>query len=360
MTPTTMRAALDDGTGAYTTQDVSMPPIFPGAAVIRVRQTGICGSDLHMTNRRTEAQDLPSGHEVAGEIVELPDAGHGNGSGNGNGRGLRVGDRVAIDTVCAGRACLACRFCRYGQYRHCLSFADDSGGGFAQYMTRRPAGLFRLPDSLDWTDGALVEPMAVSVHALRYARMQPADVVAVVGSAPIGLSSIAAANAFGASKVIASAKYPQQAQMAEKMGADVVVGAEPGELTARVHELTDGVGADVVVESVGGEQTVSFTEAVRATRNQGTMVYLGGIKVPMAVDLFDPMLREVKIISSNCYGIIDGVHDYEVAIDLLASRRYPYRDAVTHRYPLEDIGDAFATAYDKGTGAVKVHVVQEG
>ena len=345
----TMRGALDDGTGAYTTQDVPMPAPFAGAAVVRVRQSGICGSDLHMTNRRTEAQEVPSGHEVAGEIVELP---------SGDSRGLQVGDRVAIDSVCGGRACGACRYCAYGQFRHCIQFGPDTGGGFAEYMTRRPAGLFGLPDDLDWTDGALVEPMAVSVHALRYAGMKPQDVVTVVGSAPIGLSSIAAANAFGASKVIASAKYPQQAEMARKMGADEVVGAAPGELTERVRELTDGIGADVAVESVGGEQTVTFDEAIRSTRSQGTMVYLGGIKVPMAVDLFDPMLREIKIISSNCYGIIDGVHDYEVAIGLLASGRYPYRDAVTHRYGLEEISDAFATAYDKGTGAVKVHVVQ--
>ena len=350
MTREKMRGALDDGTGAYTTQDVAMPYRFSGSALVRVRRSGICGSDLHMTNRRTEAQDVPSGHEVAGEVVDLP---------SGDVGGLSVGDRVAIDTVCGGRACGSCRYCAYGQYRHCMDFAADTGGGFAEYMTRRPAGLFRLPDELDWTDGALVEPMAVSVHALRYAGMKPADVVAVVGSAPIGLSSIAAADAFGASKVIASAKYPQQAELARKMGADEVVGAAPGELTERVLELTDGVGADVAVESVGGEQTVTFDEAIRSTRSQGTMVYLGGIKVPMAVDLFDPMLREIKIISSNCYGIIDGVHDYEVAIRLLASGRYPYRDAVTHRYGLEDIGDAFSTAYDKGTGAVKVHVSQD-
>ena len=105
---TTMRAALDDGSGIYRTQDVPMPEMFEGAALVRVRQTGICGSDLHMTTRRDEAQDLPSGHEVTGEIVELPSGNHK----------LQVGDRVAIDTVCSGRACFDCRYCNYGQYRH--------------------------------------------------------------------------------------------------------------------------------------------------------------------------------------------------------------------------------------------------
>ena len=342
----TMRAALDDGTGQYIVRDVPMPDMFDGSVMIRVRQTGICGSDLHMTTGRTEAQDLPSGHEVAGEIVEIPNGGHG----------LSVGDRVAVELIGAGRACLGCRFCSYGQWKHCLNLAPDTGGGFAQYMTRRPAGLFKLPDSLDWVDGALVEPMAVSVHALRYGRMQPDDIVGVVGSATIGLSSIAAARAFGARTIIASARYPHQAEAAKKMGADVVVGSEPGEFEDACREASNGVGADFVVESVGGFQSATFRQAIQATRSQGTMLYLGGVKVPMEFDLFDPLLREIRIQSAVCYGVIDGRHDYEVAIDLLATGDIPYREIVTHEVGLEDIQAGFDAAWDKTTGSIKVQV----
>ena len=98
----TMRAALDDGTGQYVTQDVAMPEMFEGAAVIRIRQTGICGSDLHVTTTRTEPQTLPSGHEIAGEIVELPKGDHD----------LQVGDRVAIEMIGGGRACMNCHYCK--------------------------------------------------------------------------------------------------------------------------------------------------------------------------------------------------------------------------------------------------------
>ena len=339
--PETMRAALDDGTGQYVVQDVRVPDMFEGAALIRVRQTGICGSDLHMTTSRTEAQELPSG-----EIVDIPDGDHG----------LSVGDRVAVEMVGAGRACLTCHFCRYGQWKHCTNMAPDTGGGFAQYMTRRPAGIFKLPDPFDWIDGALVEPMAVSVHGLRYGRMQPDDVVGVVGSATIGLSSIAAARAFGARTVIASARHPQQAEAAKKMGADVVVGTEPGEFEDACLEASNGVGADFVVESVGGHQTNSFQQAIRATRNQGTMLYLGGVKVPMEFDLMEPLLREIRIQSVICYGVIDGRHDYDVAIDLLASGDIPYREIVTHEVGLEEIQTGFDAAWDKTSGSIKVHV----
>jgi len=234
--------------------------------------------------------------------------------------------------------------------------ALDTGGGFAQYMTRRPAGIFKLPDPFDWIDGALVEPMAVSVHGLRYGRMQPDDVVGVVGSATIGLSSIVAARAFGARTVIASARHPQQAEAAKKMGADVVVGTEPGEFEDACLEASNGVGADFVVESVGGHQTNSFQQAIRATRNQGTMLYLGGVKVPMEFDLMEPLLREIRIQSVICYGVIDGRHDYDVAIDLLASGDIPYREIVTHEVGLEEIQTGFDAAWDKTSGSIKVHV----
>ncbi|HJP28743.1 MAG TPA: zinc-binding dehydrogenase [Dehalococcoidia bacterium] len=342
----TMRAALDDGTGQYIVHDVPMPEMYDGAAMIRVRQTGICGSDLHMTTSRTEAQTMASGHEVAGEILELP-------KGETN---LQVGDCVAVEMIGAGRACLSCHFCRYGQWKHCMNLAPDTGGGFSHYMTRKTAGLFKLTDSMDWIDGGLVEPMAVSVHGLRYGRMQPDDVVGVVGSATIGLSSIVVAKAFGARAVIASARYPHQAEAAKKMGADIVVGSDEGEFEAACLDATNGIGADFVIESVGGHQSLSFKQAIKATRNQGTMLYLGGMKIPLEVDLFEPLIREIRIQSVICYGVIDGRHDYEVAIDLLASGEVPYREIVTHQVGLENIQKGFAAAWDKTSGSIKVHV----
>ena len=98
------------------------------------------------------------------------------------------------------------------------------------------------------------------------------------------------------------------------------------------------------------------TRAYRSTKRsrrpgtRGRWSTSAASRSPMEISLFDPLIREIKIISSNCYGIIDGVHDYEVAINLLASGEYPYRDAVKHRYGLEDVGEAFDTAFDKTTG----------
>ena len=86
------------------------------------------------------------------------------------------------------------------------------------------------------------------------------------------------------------------------------------------------------------------------------MLYLGGMKIPMEIDLFEPLLREIRIQSVICYGVIDGRHDYEVARDLLDSGDIPYREIVTHEVDLEDIQDGFDAAWDKTSGSIKVHV----
>ena len=118
--------ALDDGNGNYIAQKIPFPNIFEGSAIIDIKASGICGSDLHMTNERNEPQSIPSGHETAGEIIELPKSYSGN---------LNIGDRVAIDSIGAGKACGSCYFCHYlgggstgkTNLLGCLTFFDGFG-----------------------------------------------------------------------------------------------------------------------------------------------------------------------------------------------------------------------------------------
>ena len=342
-------AALDDGTGDYIVQKILFPDIFEGSAIINIKSSGICGSDLHMTNERTEPQSIPSGHEIAGIIEELPNSYEGY---------LQVGDRVAIDNIGAGKSCNTCYFCRYGQFRHCVNPAEETGGGFSEYITRKPNGLFKISDDMDWNDGALVEPMAVSVHGFRFANFVPGEVVAVVGSSTIGLSSIAVAKYFGAKTVIASAKYPQQAEAAKKMGADFVVSAEPGHLEEKCFELTNGIGVDIVIETIGGTSAGPLVQAAKCVKNTGKVIVLGGFRNPVEIDFLQPMIKEISFIPATCYANINGKHDFEIAVDILASGKHPYKEIVTHEYSLEDIQEGFKTAYDKTSGSIKVHIRQ--
>ena len=143
-----MKAAFFDGDDAMMLTDTAAPEPGPEDVVVRVRATGICGSDLLMNADKTEPDAVPFGHEVAGEIVEV----------GGRVQNSLIGQRVAVETIGHGLACAQCWYCRQGQFRQCLNKAENEGGGFAEYMKRRAIGCYPLPDEMSWEMGALVEP----------------------------------------------------------------------------------------------------------------------------------------------------------------------------------------------------------
>ena len=343
---TTMKAALHDGKGTMRIGKVEMPAPQRGDAVIRVRSAGICGSDLLNYANNAEPETAPGGHEVAGEIVEV-------GSGVSP---ERVGERVAIETIGQGKACLTCWYCRMGQYVKCSRQASYEGGGFAHYIMRRAAGCYPLAEDLSWEEGALVEPLAVSVHGVRRGQMSGGETVAVLGAGNIGLTAVAAARALGAGKVLVTARHPQQAAMAKRLGADEALPPEGSAFKEAVNEATDGRGADLSIETVGGKRDTTLKQALDVTRVQGRIVVLGGFHAPITLDWMEPLLKEQSIIFSLCYSVLDGRHDYEIAIDLMASGRVQLKQIVTHKYPLDEIQQGFETAYDKATGSIKVQI----
>ncbi len=344
---TTMQAAFFDGKGRMETREIEKPEPGPGDVVVRVGSVGICGSDLQMNVDKTEPDQLPAGHEVAGEVVEI---------GDGVDEGL-LGRRVAVEIIGHGRACTTCWYCRQGQFVQCRAMSPSSGGGFAEYMKRKAIGCYDVGD-LSWDQAALVEPLAVSVHGVRRGQMQGGETVAVLGSGNIGLTSIVAAKGLGAGRVLATARYEQQAEMAKLLGADEVYSDQGLDFFNAVHEATDGRGADLTIETVGGHQSATAHQAVEVTRRQGRISIVGGFRRPFEFDFLTPMLREQSIIFSSCYSVLDGRHDYEVAVDMIAAGNTNIEAMVTHRYPLSDIQEAFETAYDKNSGSVKVQIRQ--
>jgi threonine dehydrogenase-like Zn-dependent dehydrogenase len=344
-----MRGAVQIGIEQIEVRDVPEPLSGEGIAVVRVRAAGICGSDLHPYHGRATPQVLPDGHEVAGEVVALPDDYRGP---------LRPGDLVAVDTICYGVACGACDACAEGFPFHCPArwTTPNWGGGFAERIRRRTAGLFRLPPGLTAEQGALVEPFTIGVHAMRYAKVPPGVSVAVVGAGTIGLMMLLAARAMGAGPVHVLARHPHQAALAEALGATTVIRSDQPDAVDRVRAVTDGRGADVVVETVGGHAD-TFGLSCDLARRRGMVVVLGIFPNRVSTDLLKPVDRELWAIFPCCYGTIDGRADFDVAIDLIASGQAPVERLVTHRFPLEAAPEAFHTAADKSTGSVKVHVV---
>ena len=342
-----MLAALYDGANTVELKRIERLAPGPGDALVKVRAEGICGSDLNQYRKLTEPETLPAGHETAGEIVEV-----------GEGVDLsRIGQRVAVEVVGHGKACLTCWYCRQGHYRNCTDKGEYGGGGFAEYVTRNAVACYPLVDSMTWEEGALVEPLAVSIRGMRRGALMAGDTVVVLGAGNIGLTAIAAARALGAGKIIATARHAHQADLAMQLGADVVLDPNDGDATSAVEDLTDGLGADITVETVGGfGNNATLVQAVDMTRVMGRIVVLGVFHDPVLTDWMVPLLKEHSIIFSACYGIMDGRHDFEMAVDLMGSGKVDLKPMVTHTYPLMEMPQALTTAYDKSTGSIKVQL----
>ncbi len=342
-----MLAALYNGVDTVDIKEIDRVEPGPGDVVVKVRAEGICGSDLNQYRKLTEPETLPAGHETAGEIVEVGERVDPS----------RIGERVAVEVVGHGTACLTCWYCRQGQYRNCIDKGDYAGGGFAEYVTRNAVACYTLADNMTWEEGALVEPLAVSIRGVRRGEMKAGDTVAVLGAGNIGLTTIAAAKALGAGKIIATARHEHQVLLAKEFGADLVLQPDDPNIRGKIEDLTHGLGADMTVETVGGfDNDDTLIQAVDVTRVMGKIVILGVFHEPTMTDWMAPLMKEQSIIFSVCYGIMDGWHDFEMAIDHMASGKVDLKPMVTHTYPLTEMPEALATAYDKSTGSVKVQL----
>lgn len=322
-----------------------IPHATETTAVIKVMSSGVCGSDLHWYAVRPYPEPTVLGHEVSGEIVKV-------GAGT---EGVSEGDRVCVDLT-RHYACGSCSSCRGGAYFHCPNKARVPwGGGFAEFMAVKRLGIHPLQESLTHEQGAMVEPVAVGVHACRYGDIKPGEVVLVLGAGTIGLLSLAVAKVFGAERAYIVAKYDVQVQMAEAMGADGIIRLGTGNLVEQVREISGGEPIDTVIETVGGAAP-TIDQAVSVVKPEGTVVVTGVFPNPVPINLEGALEKEAKIIFSVCYGAENGKHDYEVAVDLIDSGKVNPTQLITHRFPLNQTPEAFETALDKTTGSVKAMI----
>ncbi|MCX8071691.1 MAG: alcohol dehydrogenase catalytic domain-containing protein, partial [Candidatus Binatia bacterium] len=257
-----MRAAYCVEPGRIEVRETAMPEPRDGEVVVRVRNCGICGSDLHFFTGQFPPPPVCPGHEISGEVARL-------GSGV---RRVREGDAVVIEPLVP---CRVCNFCLSGNYQLCPDLrllGNMIDGGFADFVRVPEAAVFPMPQRLDWAVAALAEPLSVAWHGLRIAPMRPGDRVCVLGAGTIGLLSVAAAHWSGASEVWATARHPHQAEAARRLGAArVFTGANA---YAEVCEAASERAPDIVVETVGGHAD-TLEQALPLVRRGGTVVVLG-------------------------------------------------------------------------------------
>jgi (R,R)-butanediol dehydrogenase/meso-butanediol dehydrogenase/diacetyl reductase len=288
-----MRALVVAGPRRLAVETVPDPKPAPGEAVVRVAACGICGSDLHVHQLGYLPAGSIMGHEFCGEVVEA--AG-----------GLATGERVC---VLPALSCGRCERCRTGLGMYCAQQRalglGDAAGAFAEYVAISPHHAVRLPQGIDDEHGALVEPLAVALHAVNVARLAAGERCVVVGAGPIGLALVLWARLAGAREVIVSERSPGRRALAERIGATRVVDPTDGALADAVGPE----GADVVFEAVGAPGLVQ--EAIHQARFRGRVVVVG---VCIGPDQFQPataVLKELELRFTLAYERADFVRTVE-------------------------------------------------
>ena len=331
----TCLGAFFAGPQSLALREFELPALGPEDVLLRVTACGVCGSDLHQFHGRWPQPAVVIGHEVGGVVQEV-----GNEV-----TAVQPGEVVAVEPILR---CGRCRYCLTGRYLLCESgefLSLEVHGGLAERMVVPAYCCHKLSGDVDPALGALAEPLAVGLHAVRLAAVSGEDTVLVLGAGTIGLLTVAAAKAMGAGRVLVTAKHPHQREAAQRLGADAVL--TPDEAPAETP--------DVVVETVGTAGG-ALQQALDRVRKLGTVVLVGGITEPSALDLRPVIAKELRVLGSPAYGQIGTRQDFALAAELISSARVDVAPLVSARYPLAQVRDAFLAADDKGRGAIKVLV----
>jgi 2-desacetyl-2-hydroxyethyl bacteriochlorophyllide A dehydrogenase len=310
------------------------PDPEPGAGevLIKVHRCGVCGSDLHMTDGHAPGFGYPEGsalgHEFAGEIVAL----------GAKVERLKVGDRI---TALPFFGCGACAACLAGRPNFCAQFQGHAAG-FAQYISVKERVATRLPATLTMEDGALIEPMAVSLHGVALARLAPGARVLVIGAGPVGRAAAFWSRRMGAGRVVVTASSRRREALALEMGATRFVLPQAGENLPALAAQALGGPPDVVFECAG--QTGLIAEAVHCVRPAGQVIVLGFCTVP---DSFIPAIavwKEVRLQFAVTYSMAEFAH---VADSFDAGHVEP-RAMITDRVSLAALPEAFESLRERG------------
>ncbi|WP_026976971.1 2,3-butanediol dehydrogenase [Flavobacterium tegetincola] len=328
----TMKAARWHKAKDIRVEDVEIPTTGSQQVKIEVQFAGICGSDLHEYNHGPmlipvdQAYPLNGhqgvttlGHEFAGIISEI-------GTDVNN---LKVGDRVVVEPLFRNPES---PFISNGEYNlsEPLGFVGlTSNGGFAKYTVVEDYMIHKIPDSMSFEQGALVEPAAVAVYSVLQSGLKMGQSCLVYGAGPIGLLCVQAAIAAGASNVIVVDIAEKRLEKAKEIGATTVINGKSADVVKQIKTLTKG-GVDIFLDAAGVQ--ASFDGGIKSLKNGGTAVLVALFGKSVTLDAFDQVVREITI-----KGIIAYRNIFPQVIDLIDSGRMDVEKLVTKRIKLDDI-----------------------
>lgn len=347
-----MHAAVYHGKEDVRMEAVPVPEIGPGEVLIRVHTCGICGTDLKKIATGSHSAPRIFGHETAGKIVAV-----GRDVDN-----FKIGDRVMVFHHIP---CGECYYCRHKVFAQCPVYKkvgatagfEPSGGGFAEYVRAMDwivrKGVVKIPDGVSYEQASFIEPVNTCMKAIESLRIEPGEVVFVIGQGPIGIMLAVLAKRAGAT-VVTSDLYPQRLKISEGYGLRHNVDASRATPLNRVRELTDGRGADAVILATAGNSLIR--PAIDAARPGGRVMLFAQTQRSEA--LIDPaaVCVDEKTLMGSYSASVD-LQDENVR--LVFSGGIDFERLVTHRFPLSQAVEALHLAAHPAPESMKV-VIQPG
>jgi D-xylulose reductase len=317
----------------------------PADVRISIRVVGICGSDVHYYQHGqigpfVVKEPLILGHEAAGVVTET-------GSAVSD---LRVGDRVCMEP---GYPESPGRITREGMYNLDPSirfWATPPVHGCLRPEVVHPANFtYRLPDSVSFEEGAMVEPLAVGMHAATKARIRPGDVALVTGAGPIGMLTALAALAGGCSQVFITDVIPEKLELAASLGAITPIDVTKASVKEVIDSATDGWGVDCIFESSGSP--AAFGDLLDVVCPGGCLVLVGMPPAPVPFDVVAAQVKEVRIEHVFRYA-----HVFQRALALMGSGQLDVKPLITDTFSFEDSVAAFDFASAMPPRSVKAQI----
>jgi L-iditol 2-dehydrogenase len=339
-----MKALVLTAFNHFEIQERPVPEIGPDDVLLKVAACGICGSDVHGMDGSSGRRIPPiiMGHEAAGTIERLGD----------NVTGWNIGDRVTFDSIIS---CGQCWFCRRGMSNLCdrrrvpgVSCDEFScQGAFADYVAVPQSILYRVPDALSLQHAAMVEPVAIALHAVGRAKISLNDTAVVVGAGIIGLLLVQALRAAGCGRIVAIDLDQKRLDLAHKLGADVALRSDASDVRAEVTRLTGGRGADLSFEVVGIAPTVQL--ATDCLRKGGQLVLVGILASKVDLPIQNIVARELSLIGSYCSS-----GEYPACMDLMTRGTIDVGPLLSAVAPLSEGPNWFRRLHAGKEGLMKV------
>lgn len=342
-----MRALVLEKAGELSLRDIAIhETLGPQDVRIGIRNVGICGSDVHYFTHGAIGpfvvkEPMVLGHEGSGEILEVGSAV----------KDLRIGDRVCMEPGVPDPTSRPSRLGMYNLDPAVRFWATPPIHGILRSSVIHPAAFtFRLPDRVSFAEGAMVEPLAIGMHAAAKAAIKPGDVAVVIGAGTIGMVTILASLAGGCSRVMVLDLKQPKLDMARDFGAVTPVNVEKEDPREAVRELTDGWGADLVFEASGSAKAASGLFDLLCPG--GRVVYIGmpaeGV-VPL--DIVAAQAKEARIETIFRYANI-----YPRALNLLGSGKIDLKPMISETFPFQEAIRAFEYAVDRKPESVKIQI----